>query len=86
PVDREDEIGQLSTRFNAFIETIQTIIKDMSVASNSLDSASSEVTAMMERSRSANRQQMELTGSSATNISHLDLATQEIAKSTESTV
>ncbi|WP_264874231.1 methyl-accepting chemotaxis protein [Vibrio agarivorans] len=86
PVDREDEIGQLSTRFNAFIETIQTIIKDMSVASNSLDSASSEVTAMMERSRTANRQQMELTGSSATNISHLDLATQEIAKSTESTV
>ncbi|MGL6316123.1 methyl-accepting chemotaxis protein [Vibrio sp. WXL103] len=86
PVDREDEIGQLSTRFNAFIETIQAIIQDMSIASNSLDAASSEVTAMMERSRSANRQQMELTVSSVTNISHLDLATQEIAKSTESTV
>ncbi|MDR9829041.1 methyl-accepting chemotaxis protein [Vibrio sp. FNV 38] len=86
PVDREDEIGQLSTRFNAFIETIQSIIQDMSVASLSLDSASAEVTAMMERNRNSNRQQMDLTGSSAMNISHLDLATQEIAKSTESTV
>lgn len=86
PVDRKDEIGQLSTRFNAFIETIQMIIRDMSEASKSLDSASSEVTDIMELSRNANRHQMELTSSSAMNISHLDVATQEIAQSTESTV
>lgn len=86
PVDRADEIGQLSERFNAFIETIQNIIKDMSVASASLDDASKRVGAILESARASNARQLQLTGSSATNISHLDVATQEIAQSTESTV
>ncbi|USD67526.1 methyl-accepting chemotaxis protein [Vibrio sp. SCSIO 43136] len=86
PVETQDEIGQLSGRFNAFIETIQNIIKDMSVASESLDKASASVSSIVENARRSNATQMELTSSSATNIEHLDVATQEIAQSTESTV
>lgn len=86
PVDRQDEIGQLSERFNAFIATIQSIIKDMSVASGSLDTASKQVSQIMQTTRMANQKQMNLTSSSATNIAQLDIATQEIAQNTESTV
>ncbi|MGR6831681.1 methyl-accepting chemotaxis protein [Aliivibrio wodanis] len=86
PVKNEDEIGQLSGSFNAFIHTIQFIIKDMSAAATTLKEVSSTVADIKDKTLVSTNTQMDLTSSSVANIEQLDIATQEIANSTESTL
>ncbi|CED57734.1 methyl-accepting chemotaxis protein [Aliivibrio wodanis] len=86
PVKSEDEIGQLAGSFNGFIYTVQAIIKDMSVAALTLKDVSSTVAGIKDKTLVSTNTQMDLTTSSVTNIEQLDIATQEIANSTESTL
>ena len=86
PVKSEDEIGQLAGNFNGFIHTVQAIIKDMSAAALTLKDVSSTVAGIKDKTLVSTNTQMDLTTSSVTNIEQLDIATQEIANSTESTL
>ncbi len=43
PVTTKDEVGEMATWFNTFIEKLQTIIKDISANTNSVDEAAAEL-------------------------------------------
>ncbi len=86
PVNSDDEIGQLATSFNAFITTVQEIVKDMSGAAHRLSQVTGNVQAIKDQTVSSTNQQSALTESSATSMHELDSATQEIASNTESAV
>ncbi len=86
PVKSEDEIGQLATSFNSFIETVQTIVKDMAGAAAQLESVTASVREVKDNTTTGTHVQSELTQNSVTSMLELDRATQEIASSTETAV
>jgi methyl-accepting chemotaxis protein len=43
PIERSDEIGQLAARFNKFVEKVQGIVRDISVNTGTLSTASSSM-------------------------------------------
>lgn len=86
PVKSQDEIGQLATNFNSFIDTVQEIISDVANASNKLEEVSEQVRIIKDKTISSTESQSLLTDTSVENMRQLDIATKEIANNTESTV
>ena len=85
PVTRDDEIGQLATNFNSFIQTVQTIIGDIAGAEEQLKQVSNDVKNINHKAILGNAKQSDLTSVSLSNLHQLDLATKEIASNSEST-
>ena len=86
PVKTKDEIGQLATNFNSFIDTVQEIISDVANASNKLEQVSEQVRIIKDKTIASTESQSQLTDTSVENMRQLDIATKEIANNTESTV
>ncbi|RKF17516.1 methyl-accepting chemotaxis protein [Alginatibacterium sediminis] len=85
PVEGKDEIAQLGASFNSFIDTVQSIVKDMSGAAQQLDTVSQQVKTVSEKTTQSNRHQSDLTQTSVSNLQQLDLATKDIASNSENT-
>jgi len=86
PVMSKDELGQLSSRFNTFMDTIQFIVRDVNDASLALHKASSSVDKIAEDARSSNIQQLALTENSVDKMEQLNITTIKIASNTVSTL
>ncbi len=83
PVSNSDEIGQMGTNFNAFVEKLQGIIGNIAEATGQLASASEEMAAVMEQTSAGVVNQTQETSQVATAISEMSATAQEVAQSAE---
>lgn len=85
PQNSNDETGVLAKNFNVFIETVQTIIKDMSEAANDMKSVSSVINGISKNTVENTTSQNQLAKVSLSNLQQLTEATSDIARNAEST-
>ena len=83
PVDTNDEVGELGTSFNAFVEKLQSIIGEISNASSQMASASKEMTEVVEQTSTGIGQQKQETSMVATAITEMTATVLEVASNAE---
>ena len=83
PVDTNDEVGELGTSFNAFVEKLQSIIGEISDASSQMASASKEMTEIVEQTSTGIGQQKQETSMVATAITEMTTTVLEVANNAE---
>ena len=83
PVDTNDEVGELGTSFNAFVEKLQSIIGEISDASSQMASASKEMTEIVEQTSTGIGQQKQETSMVATAITEMTATVLEVASNAE---
>lgn len=81
PVITRDEIGDMGTNFNAFIDKLQTIISEIAGATSQLATAAEEMSAVTEQTSTGVNQQKQETGQVATAINEMTATVQEVANS-----
>ena len=83
PVDTNDEVGELGTSFNAFVEKLQSIIGEISDASSQMASASKEMTEIVEQTSTGIGKQKQETSMVATAITEMTTTVLEVANNAE---
>ena len=83
PVDTNDEVGELGTSFNAFVEKLQSIIGEISNASSQMASASKEMTEVVEQTSTGIGKQKQETSMVATAITEMTTTVLEVASNAE---
>ncbi|MFC1750105.1 CHASE3 domain-containing protein, partial [Pseudomonadota bacterium] len=83
PVETKDEIGDLGNNFNAFIEKLQGIIREISAATTQLGESSDNMTTTSEQTCEGVNNQKNETEQVASAITEMTATVQEVAKSAE---
>lgn len=79
----DDEVTQLATSFNVFVEKLRSVVSDVSASVSQLSSSSATLSSVVEETRrSAEAQQLE-TDQTASAINELSASAVEIARSAE---
>lgn len=83
PINTKDEIGDLGNNFNAFIEKLQGIIKDISGATSQLASSAEQMASTTEETSAGVNRQKKETEQVASAITEMTATVQEVANSAE---
>ena len=83
PINSQDELGQLSSSFNRFVEKIHAMVRQIAEMTGQLTELVGQVSAQMQRSEQAMAQQRHETDQVATAINEMSAAAQEVAKSAQ---
>ncbi len=84
-VRRDDEIGELSTNFNQFIETLQRLIASVMQSAEQVSIASSAMSQTTENTVHAIHKQLEETEQVATALNEMSATTHEVANNASQT-
>ena len=82
-VTSNDELGELATSFNRFVDKIHGMVRQVTEMTGQLNGLVSEVSSQAQRSESAMERQRHETDQVATAINEMSAAAQEIAKSAQ---
>lgn len=82
-VETSDEIGELATSFNRFLENIAATMRSVSATERKLQASVARVTAAIESTATRSGQQAEKSDMAATAIHEMTATVQEIARSAE---
>ncbi len=80
-VTSNDELGELATSFNRFVDKIHGLVRQITEMTGQLNGLVSEVSSQAQRSESAMERQRHETDQVATAINEMSAAAQEVAKS-----
>jgi len=83
PVDSHDELGELASSFNRFIEKIHGLVQQVATTSSQLHGLVGEVSSQAQRSEQAMEGQRHETDQVATAINEMSAAAQEVAASAQ---
>ncbi|MBF0676128.1 methyl-accepting chemotaxis protein [Pseudomonas sp.] len=83
PVSGQDELGELARSFNAFVEKIHTLVKQVMTTTGQLTGLVGEVANQAQRSEQAMTGQRHETDQVATAINEMSAAAQEVAQSAQ---
>ncbi|MDH5426351.1 MAG: methyl-accepting chemotaxis protein [Gammaproteobacteria bacterium] len=84
PVNSKDEIGELGTNFNVFIEKLQGIIGDIAGSTSQLAAAAEEMAAITEETSAGVENQKQETEQVASAINEMTATVQEVANNASS--
>lgn len=84
PINTKDEIGEMGTNFNAFIEKLQGIIGEIAGATSQLAASAEEMAAITEETSSGVENQKDETVQVASAITEMTATVQEVANNAES--
>lgn len=84
PVNTKDEIGELGTNFNTFIEKLQGIMSDISGATSQLAASAEEMAAITEQTSAGVDNQKQETEQVASAITEMTATVQEVANNASS--
>jgi methyl-accepting chemotaxis protein len=82
PVDRADELGQLATAFNTFVEKIHGVVREVGQSTDQLAAAAEEMARIADENRSRMDSQTGDTDQVATAMNQMAASVQEVAKHT----
>ncbi|WP_122411402.1 methyl-accepting chemotaxis protein [Pseudomonas viridiflava] len=82
-VTSNDELGELATSFNRFVDKIHGMVRQVTEMTGQLNGLVSEVSSQAQRSESAMERQRHETDQVATAINEMSAAAQEVAKSAQ---
>ncbi|MEE5056020.1 methyl-accepting chemotaxis protein [Pseudomonas alliivorans] len=82
-VTSNDELGELATSFNRFVDKIHGLVRQITEMTGQLNGLVSEVSSQAQRSESAMERQRHETDQVATAINEMSAAAQEVAKSAQ---
>lgn len=85
PVKSKDEIGDLATNFNDFINTVQSIVSSLASANQELSSVAERVKNVSESTNSDSQEQRLQTKDALDNLTQLQETTAHIAENAEQT-
>lgn len=83
PVNSKDEIGEMGTNFNAFVDKLRNIISEISGSTSQLASAAEEMAAVTEQTNVGVANQKQETEMVATAITEMTATVQEVANNAE---
>lgn len=82
-VNSSDEVGQLGSNFNTFVEKLQGIISQIAGSTDQLATAAEELSAVTEQTSAGVQQQSAETEQVATAMTEMDATVREVARSAE---
>lgn len=83
PVSTRDEVGELGSNFNSFVEKLQSIISEIASSANQMSTATQQMSASMDKTTQSVGLQKEETTLVATAITEMTATVQEVAQNAE---
>lgn len=80
PVSSRDEVGQLATNFNRFVETLQNVVRNITDETNQVATAAEELSAVTSQTSAGVQRQNLETDQVATAMNEMTATVQEIAR------
>ena len=84
-IDHEDELGDLATHVNRFMDQLQTLIRDVNGNTNEVSSAAEELLIIASKGQRAADEQCTAIAMVVTAVNELTMAIQEVARNTGTT-